>query len=282
MKTNSIFRVLFVFGLIPTAAWAEEIKPSIDMTQAIELTAQTPKGVTIERGDVGDLFTLRYAGNESVFTPIFEIPTGGIDNCRLEFGALMSSGEETQKAYIEMWCVVNGQSYFSKALDQVFTGQQDWKEVATPFFLKQGEKVEKAILGVRFEGSGAVAIHRISLKRYDNTALGRLQSNWQWIPGTLFGVLAGCYGAFAGIMAPKGKARSLVMGIGIFFECASVLMLIAGMVLWIQGFSYATWYGILLPGVIGSAIFSQIFITIPRAYNLAETRKMQAKDILGN
>jgi hypothetical protein len=282
MKIKSFLIICSINGLIfSSITLAEEIHPTIDMNQAKEITAQMPEGVTIEKNSAEASFRVQYQGNDAVFIPILEIPTSGASNCRLEYSARMRSEEGTQKAYIEMWCVVGGNPYFSKALDQIVSGFQDWKTVKTPFFLKQGENAEKAIIGVHFEGPGTVQLDRINLLRFDNTLMGGIQTNWQWIPGTVFGVLAGLYGAFTGIVAPKGKARSLVMGLGIFFECASVLLLIAGVVLWLQGQPYATWYGILLPGFIGTLVFSQIFITIPRAYAQAEMRKMRAKDIIG-
>lgn len=284
MKTKPIFLLVSICGFISSfvSLGAIEVYSDIDMAQAKEITAELPKGATIEKNADGASYRIQYQGNESVFIPILEIPTFGAENCRLEYSARMRSEEGTQKAYIEMWCVGGGGSYFSKGLDQIFSGFQEWKAVAAPFFLKKNERSEKVIVGIHFEGSGTAQLDQINLRQFDNTLAGNLQSNWQWIPGTAFGVLAGLYGAFVGIMAPRGKARSLVMGFGVFFECVSVAMLIAGAVLWIQGMPYAVWYAILLPGFVGTLVFSQIFYTIPRAYTLVETRKMQARDIIGD
>ncbi len=248
------------------------------MDQALDLTVSVPDGVTIEKGEKGTDYRIQSKGNDPVFIPICEIPVG-MEDCQLSYTARMSSEEGTQKAYLEMWCVVNGNSYFSKALDQSFIGRSGWKDVSTPFFLKKGEIAEKAVLGVRFEGPGTVGIDRIALFRLENAFWGDVKQNWQWIPGTLFGVFVGLYGGIVGFFAPRGRAKSLVFGLGIFFECLATILLFAGMILWLLGQPFNNWYGLLLPGIIGLAVMTPLFFSINKIYAEADNRKMQARDL---
>ena len=37
-------------------------------------------------------------------------------------------------------------------------------------------------------------------------------NHYAWIPGTMLGVLGGLWGSLVGILAPRGKAKGLVLG----------------------------------------------------------------------
>ena len=50
---------------------------------------------------------------------------------------------------------------------------------------------------------------------------------YAWIPGTLLGVLGGTWGALVGTLAPRGKAKGLVVGGLFLLLLASVACLVA-------------------------------------------------------
>ena len=77
---------------------------------------------------------------------------------------------------------------------------------------------------------------------------------FSWIPGTLLGCLAGVWGTMAGMLAPAGKAKALVVGLGVLLAVASLALLITGVVAFTAGQPYGIWYGLGLAGVIGTVL----------------------------
>ena len=103
-------------------------------------------------------------------------------------------------------------------------------------------------------------------------------SMWAWLPGTIFGCLGGAWGASAGVLAPKGKARSLVLGSCVLLIGVAAVFLVAGIAALATGQPYGIWFGLLLPGIQGLVLFP-IFLPIIRTrYREAEERRMHAAD----
>jgi hypothetical protein len=99
-----------------------------------------------------------------------------------------------------------------------------------------------------------------------------------WIPGTLLGVVGGIHGTAVGVLAPRGKARGTVMAMHWTIVAVSVALLAAGVLALVQGQPYGVWYGLGLAGLIGSLVFGINTVTVVRAYEMAERRKMAAQD----
>jgi multidrug transporter EmrE-like cation transporter len=103
---------------------------------------------------------------------------------------------------------------------------------------------------------------------------------WAFLPGTLLGGVGGALlGTLAGILAPQGKAKALVYGLNTFFFIASVVMLVFAIVALSVGQPYGIWYGLLLPGALGTILFGGAFWLLGRRYRQAELRQMQAKNL---
>ena len=92
-------------------------------------------------------------------------------------------------------------------------------------------------------------------------------------------MIAGTFGGVSGTLAAKGRARSAVLVVGALLLAASVGMLIGGLVLLAMRRTWHLWYMWLLPGGLGCLLFPRVLHTIARAYNQAEMRRLQAKDI---
>ncbi|HTU90090.1 MAG TPA: hypothetical protein VMF69_08330 [Gemmataceae bacterium] len=103
-------------------------------------------------------------------------------------------------------------------------------------------------------------------------------NRWAWLPGTLLGVFGGLWGSLAGILAPQGKARSLVLGLGWLFAGVSLILLAMGMIALFIGQPYGVWYGLGLAGLIGSLVVPPNLAALRRVYRQAEERRMQAED----
>lgn len=100
-----------------------------------------------------------------------------------------------------------------------------------------------------------------------------------WIPGTLLGVLGGSWGAMVGALAPRGKARGLVLGSLAVLLLASAACLVAGLVALVGRQPYGVWYGLLLAGVMGVVVLGSLSPVAFNAYRQAEARKVEAQDL---
>jgi hypothetical protein len=102
---------------------------------------------------------------------------------------------------------------------------------------------------------------------------------YAWIPGTLLGVLGGTWGGLVGFLAPRGKAKRLVLGGAWCLLAASVVLLVAGVVAWVTGQPYGVWYGLGLAGFIGVVVIGANVPTVIFAYRKAEEKRMSALDL---
>jgi hypothetical protein len=102
---------------------------------------------------------------------------------------------------------------------------------------------------------------------------------WAWIPGTALGVLGGLWGALCGTMAPTGKGKGLVLGLGGLLLAVSVGVLVAGLWAYRSGQPYGVWYGLALPGGIGTVVFGSLLPVASQAFRSAEARRMEAQDV---
>ncbi len=104
---------------------------------------------------------------------------------------------------------------------------------------------------------------------------------WGWLPGTALGVLAGVWGSLAGLLAQRWP--SLVIASLWVWLLGSAALLVTAVVALTTGQPYGVWYGLLLPGVLGTTL-GVVFLLVLRPQfdalrRLAEERKMQARDL---
>jgi hypothetical protein len=88
-----------------------------------------------------------------------------IDESTLIYQAKVRSELVEGVAYLEMWCHVDGGKYFSRGKNAVVRGSRPWHTLETPFFLQQGQKVEKVTLNVVIEGTGTIWLDAVTLIR---------------------------------------------------------------------------------------------------------------------
>ena len=95
---------------------------------------------------------------------LFEVPDPGVQNGTLIYRARMKTEGLVGRAFLEMWCRFPGKGeYFSRGLDNVVSGSNDWAVYETPFFLKAGEQPDLVRLNLVVEGAGKVFIKDIEL-----------------------------------------------------------------------------------------------------------------------
>jgi len=102
---------------------------------------------------------------------------------------------------------------------------------------------------------------------------------YAWIPGTLLGLAGGIEGTLAGLCAPRGKYKTLVMGFHFTIMGVCCLLLTAGIVALATGQPYGVWYGLGLPGLGGLVVLGPLTLVIHMRYRQAELRKSMAQDL---
>jgi MFS family permease len=104
-------------------------------------------------------------------------------------------------------------------------------------------------------------------------------NKYAWVFGTALGLVGGTLGALAGSLAPRGRAKALVMGLFAATLVACGAMLAAGVVALVQKQPYGVWYGLLLPGALGVIVLGGLMPAIQARYREAEQRRLSARDI---
>jgi len=95
---------------------------------------------------------------------LFEVPNPGLERCKVIYRAKLKTEGLAGRAYLEMWCQFPGLGEaFSRGLDNVVTGSNDWATYQIPFFLKAGEKPDLIRLNLVVEGTGKVFIKDVEL-----------------------------------------------------------------------------------------------------------------------
>jgi len=102
---------------------------------------------------------------------------------------------------------------------------------------------------------------------------------YAWIPGTVLGVTGGILGSLGGMLAPRGRARGLVLGLYGLVLCVTAVLLVAGLFALYAGQPYGVWYGLMLPGLLGTVLFGMLLPVILKRYREAEERRLTAHDI---
>jgi hypothetical protein len=85
------------------------------------------------------------------------------------------------------------------------------------------------------------------------------------------------WGALAGTLAPRGKGRAVVLGLGWLFVVVGVSQLVFGLYALAAGQPYGIWYGPCLVGVIIPLVVGGLLPVVRRRYAEAEGRRMQAE-----
>ncbi len=120
----------------------------------------TKDGITVDQ----NAWRVEAKGNRAV--RLFEIPSPGVENCRVVYRARLKAERLEGRAYLEMWCrMPGGGEYFSKGLQNPVTGTTDWASYETPFFLKKGERPDLIKLNVIVDGKGALWIKDVELSK---------------------------------------------------------------------------------------------------------------------
>ena len=94
---------------------------------------------------------------------LFEVADPGVENCTVLYRAGIRTENLTGRAYLEMWCRLPGRGeFFSRGLNQVVTGTNDWISCEIPFFLKKGQAPDLIRLNLVVAAAGTIFKRRVS------------------------------------------------------------------------------------------------------------------------
>jgi hypothetical protein len=102
---------------------------------------------------------------------------------------------------------------------------------------------------------------------------------YSWIPGAALACLAAILACLAARLAPQGRARAFIVRAWIALWVACWILLAAGLVALGNHQPYGIWYGLLLPGVIGTLVLGGNLLVILKRYRDVEDRRLAAKDL---
>ena len=105
-------------------------------------------------------------------------------------------------------------------------------------------------------------------------------NQYAWIPGTAYGLAAGLAAGLVVWLVPRGRARNFIVRAWFMLSAVAVALLIVGFVALAQGQPWGVWYGLLLPGAIGTLVVGANSVAIQKRYWEVEERRLAAKDLL--
>lgn len=105
-------------------------------------------------------------------------------------------------------------------------------------------------------------------------------NQFAWIPGTAYGLTAAVMGGLVAWLVPRGRARRFILNAWLALWIAALVLLGIGFVALSGGQPWGVWYGLLLPGAIGTLVVGANWFVILNGYRQVERRRLAAKDLL--
>jgi biotin transporter BioY len=105
-------------------------------------------------------------------------------------------------------------------------------------------------------------------------------NHYAWIPGTVYALAAGLMGGLVGWLVPRGRARDFILRAWFALWAVAVVLLVAGFIALANHQPWGVWYGLLLPGAIGTLVVGANSLVILKRYRDVEERRLAAKDLL--
>lgn len=94
-----------------------------------------------------------------------------------------------------------------------------------------------------------------------------------------FGALGGILGAAAGILAPRGRGKPVIVGAMTSIVVIGVAALVSGIVAVTGGQPYHVWYPLVLIGGILTVVVGSLIPVVMLRYRQAEARRLDAEEL---
>lgn len=154
----------FVAGCTEPPAEPVQLKSfSLDTADAV-IDAEAVRVETNTACEGGACLRVETSGPKKI--RLFVLDDISVEDAFLIFQAKVRSQDLAGTAYLEMWCVFEGQGeYFSRALNTAATGDTEWLLQTAPFRLEKGQNPDQVLLNLVIEGPGTVWIDDAGLYR---------------------------------------------------------------------------------------------------------------------
>jgi len=111
--------------------------------------------------------SIKISAPESTTVRLYETGDVDIEKARLVYRAEIRTENVIGQVFLEMWCAFEGKGeFFSRGLQSIVTGNSDWADNETMFFLQAGQNPDNIKLNLVINGSGTVWIDDIELVKY--------------------------------------------------------------------------------------------------------------------
>ena len=244
--------------------------------------------------------TLRLAAEpDRPFRLLLELPDPGVTAPVYALKGMVRYENVEGDAYLQMDSHFAGKgTFFSKTLGPSgplgkLTGSSDWRAFTLPFYANVGDQVQagetltpgKLTLGLYLPAGGTVFLRDIRLYQYA-TGEDPMRASGQWLGsralillGAIGGSAIGVWGAVAGSLASRGKARGFVIGSATVLIVFGIACLGGGIAALATGQPYGVYFPLLLFGGIVVMVVGGLRRMLPRRYEALELKKMQALDV---
>lgn len=195
------------------------------------------------------------------------------------------------KGYLEMWNDIPGKgSFFTRTLGSggnmgSIEGSSGWRPVLLPFDATGAPPPTKLTVNLALPGRGTVQLSPLRLVQYaPSEDAARAPGAW-WGPrmagvvGGLTGGVIGLMGAVIGVLAQKGRGRSLALAFLKAMITVGAVALALGAVALLRSQPYEVFYPLLLVGALSFVIPLFLQPVVRRHYEDLELRKMTAQDL---
>jgi hypothetical protein len=197
--------------------------------------------------------------------------------------------------HLEMWSTFpDDNAYFSKTLAAsgpmgAIKGSSGWRKFSLPFNSKEGYFPKELTVSVVLPGKGTVELKALKLVQHSPTtrpagaksaAAGGAWWNDRtggWIGG-IAGTLLGTFGTIQGILAPRGRAKGLIMSLAVIIIAAGITTLLIGLAALTMGQPYGVYYPLILTGGLSALLWGWMLPAMKRRYAEVEMRRMGALD----
>jgi len=280
--------VLFA-GLLLAAAGAARAQQA-EQELATVLWSSPPEGAEVAAGltilqesGMGPAVVVENAGDQGLEARLLVLRAPGVTRARYALlGQVRYEGVEGD-GYLEMWSVFpNGGRYFTRTVDTAgpmerLRGSSPWRDFALPFTSREGYLPRELVVNAVLPGKGRVWVGPVRLVQYIGP------TGW-WsggVAGLVFGVLGsllGLAGGLMGLLASRGRARRLAMGLARGMLVLGPLALAGGIAAAALGQPYEVWYPLAISGALCAGLGLYMPRLLRRRYEQAELRRMQALD----
>jgi len=169
MLQNKIyaFFILFIYMFTGAACSQDQAKVTevkhypVNSLDAIITTTGVELDKTITSDGNG---SLRITVDKPATIHLYETGDIDIETARLYYKAKLRTQDVEGQVFIEMWCHFPGKGeFFSRALQSLLSGTNDWSSQETPFLLNKGENPDNVKINLVINGKGIVWIDDIRL-----------------------------------------------------------------------------------------------------------------------